>query len=68
MSTQKILGYVLVIIGGYFALQAAMGAYGLLVGPSAPSIGAFIIGLILIVGIPGGLAWLLITYGKKWIA
>jgi len=68
MSTRSLVGYVLIAAGVFFAVKAIMGAYALVTAPPAPSVGTWITGALLFVGVPGVVSWGLIKYGKKWSA
>lgn len=68
MTIKNIFGYILIIVGVYFAIQALFGIYAISVGPSAPTVGTFMFGTSIFVLIPAVIAWLAIRYGMKMIA
>lgn len=68
MTIKNIFGYILIIVGIFFAVQSMFGIYAFAISPPVPHVGTFIyVGLIFVI-LPLILAWLAVSYGRKMIA
>jgi hypothetical protein len=68
MSLTKIVGFIMIAVGFYVAIQGLFGIYLIAVGPPAPNFVAMLLGIAVFVLLPGGIGFLLIKYGRRQIA